>query len=173
MDKILNGLEGVGCYLDDIIITGKDDEEHKRNLLAVVERLNQFNVKLKREKCVLFHDQIEYLGHVVDKVGLHPSPSKVESLKSAPQPKSLHEVQSLLGFINYYRKFIPNLSTIVGPKEQSKSKANCEWTVECQNAFDKVKEILSSEAVLVYFDPDKDVTLAVDASPCGIRRHFT
>ncbi|XP_071843318.1 uncharacterized protein [Apostichopus japonicus] len=168
MDKILNGLEGVGCYLDDIIITGKDDEEHKRNLLAVVERLNQFNVKLKREKCVLFQVQIEYLGHVVDKVGLHPSPSKVESLKSAPQPKSLHEVQSLLGFLNYYRKFIPNLSTIVGPIEQSKSKSKFEWTVECQNAFDKVKEILSSEAVLVYFDPDKDVTLAVDASPRGI-----
>lgn len=77
-------------------------------------------------------------------------------------------MQSLLGLINYYRKFIPNLSTIVGPIEQSKSKSKFEWTVECQNAFDKVKEILSSEAVLVYFDPDKDVTLAVDASPCGI-----
>ena len=117
---------------------------------------------------MLFQDQIEYLGHVVDKDGLHPSPSKVESLNAAPQPKSIHEVQSLLGFINYYRKFIPNLSTIVGPIEESKRKPKFEWTRECQSAFEEVKQILTSEAVLVYYDPSKDVTLAVDASPHGI-----
>ncbi|XP_030850652.1 uncharacterized protein K02A2.6-like [Strongylocentrotus purpuratus] len=168
MDKILHGLKGVGCYLDDIIVTGSSDEEHASNLESVLKRLSQFGLRLKRSKCAFMQDSVEYLGHVVDAGGLHPSPSRVEAIASASPPKDASEVQSFTGLINYYRKFIPNLASILKPIDGLKKKQVFEWTSECQKAFDLVKKILSSSKVLVYFDPSKEVTLAVDASPYGI-----
>ena len=73
MDKILHGLDGVGCYLDDIIVTGSSDEEHLANLERVLTRLSQFGLRLKKSKCVLMQSSVEYLGYKVDAEGLHPS----------------------------------------------------------------------------------------------------
>ncbi|XP_030847129.1 uncharacterized protein K02A2.6-like [Strongylocentrotus purpuratus] len=168
MDKILHGLKGVGCYLDNIIVTGSSDKEHASNLESVLKRLSQFGLRLKRSKCAFMQDSVEYLGHVVDAGGLHPSPSRVEAIASASPPKDASEVQSFTGLINYYRKFIPNLASILKPIDGLKKKQVFEWTTECQKVFDLVKKILSSSKILVYFDPSKEVTLAVDASPYGI-----
>ena len=168
MDKILHGLDGVGCYLDDIIVTGSTDEEHLTNLDQVLSRLSRFGLRLKKSKCMFMQSSVEYLGYKVDAEGIHPSPSRVEAIASARAPQDASEVQSFVGLINYYRKFIPNLATILEPIDALKKCKEFEWTPQCQRAFQEVKKILTSGAVLVYFDPQKDVTLAVDASPYGI-----
>ena len=67
MDQVLHGLKGVVCYLDDILVTGKDDEEHLVNLKATLERLKQHGLRLKRSKCVFMADSVEYLGYRVDR----------------------------------------------------------------------------------------------------------
>lgn len=168
MDKILAGLSGVGCYLDDIIITGKDDEEHLENLQKVLDRLRQFGLRLKRSKCVFFADSVEYLGYHVNAEGIHPSKARVEAIKTASPPRNMSEVHSFVGIANYYRKFVPQLASILEPIDDLKKADDFQWTPECQQAFEEVSEILSSGALLVYFDPGKEITLAVDASPYGI-----
>ena len=115
MDKILQGLNGVSCYLDDILVTGIDDTEHLNNLQKVFERLQEYGVQLKRSKCSFMSTSVEYLGYKIDAKGLHTTPQKVEAIQQAPNPKNVQQLRSFLGLVHYYGKFIPNLATITEP----------------------------------------------------------
>ena len=75
MDQLLHGLSGMMCYLDDIIVTGADDQEHLSNLAKVLGRLRARGFQLKKEKCHFFKPIVEYLGHLIDAHGLHTTPS--------------------------------------------------------------------------------------------------
>ena len=91
MDQILQGIEKVTCYLDDILITGKSDEEHLMNLSDVLQRLQNHGVCLKLEKCRFMEDSVEYLGHRVDSKGLHTTDSKLKAIVDAPPPRNAQE----------------------------------------------------------------------------------
>ena len=95
------------CYIDDIMVTGATEEEHLKNLEQVLQRLQSYGFRLKLTKCRFMRDSVEYLGLVVNDQGLHASTEKIEAV--------LGELQSFLGMMNYYRKFIPNLATILKP----------------------------------------------------------
>ena len=98
MDQILSGLEGVICYLDDILISGRSLEEHKENLTNVFKRLQQFGLRLKLIKCHFLEKEVEYLGYVINKEGLHPSPKKVDGIARAPVPKNTTELRAIPWF---------------------------------------------------------------------------
>ena len=169
MDKILNGLEHVGCILDDIIITGVDDDEHWRNVELVLQRLSDMNIQLNLSKCYFMKDEVEYFAFRVTKEGIQPSKKKVDAVLQVPEPKSLKELQSWLGLVNYYRKFIPNMSTIVQPLTELLGKnVPWNWTDACKQACETVKQLSTSSSVLVHYQPERTVTLAVDASPYGV-----
>ena len=169
MDKILNGLDHVGCILDDIIITGVDDDEHLHNLEAVLQRLNDMNVKLNVSKCYFMKDEVEYFVFRVTKAGIEPSEQKVEAVIQVPEPQDKKELLQWLGLVNYYRKFIPNMSTVVQPLTGLLSNGvPWNWTTDCSEACKTVKQLLASSSVLVHYQPDKPVTLAVDVSPYGL-----
>jgi hypothetical protein len=103
MDKRLYALS-VGCYLDDmIIITARNDQEHLQNLTAVLQRLDQHGVKLKKSKCFFFKPYIQYLGFIVDARSLHPTPDKIEAIIDDEHPRYVTELQSFVGLVNYYR----------------------------------------------------------------------
>ena len=102
-------------YLDDIVVQGTDLQKHVENLEQVFERLRAAKLTLKLEKCEFFKEEVEYLGHVISVEGLKPQPSKVEAIRLAPVPKTVRELQSFLGMINYYRKFIPKYSMVARP----------------------------------------------------------
>ena len=89
-------------YLDDIIIHARTPEEHLERLEAVFERLKKAGLKLKPSKCTFFRDRIAYLGHIVSKQGIEADPKKIEAIRNWPQPKTVTEVRSFLGFMNYY-----------------------------------------------------------------------
>ena len=168
MDKILQGLS-VGCYLDDLIITGRNDDEHYANLDAVLKRLDQHGIKLRRPKCFFLQSSVQYLGFTIDADGLHPTSDKVRAILEAARPGNVNELQSFLCLVNYYRRFLSNLSTILNPLNHLLKKSVIwKWTVSCEKSFKLLKKALVSSDVLVHYDPDKPITLAVDASPYGL-----
>ena len=97
MDVVLQGLPNVICYLDDILVTGKTEDEHLANVERVLERLQQYGIRAKKAKCSFLSMSVEYLGHRVDASGLHTTPSKVEAVQSCPQPQNVQELRSFLG----------------------------------------------------------------------------
>ena len=115
METILQGLEHVQCYIDDILITGSNEEEHLHNLEEVLKRLSQYGIRVKEGKCAFFKDKVEYLGHQISSEGLHTAPKKVEAIQAAPTPANTQELRSFLGLLHYYGKFVPDLASLVHP----------------------------------------------------------
>ena len=108
-------LQGIICYLDDILVTGRSNEEHIRNLRTVLQRLQEHGVRLRREKCSFFQNSVEYLRHLITAEGVHTTSKKIEAVVEAPAPQNVTELRSFLGLLNYYGKFIPNLASILHP----------------------------------------------------------
>ena len=113
MDTILQGIPNIICYIDDILVTGADDQTHLHNLAEVLQRLEQHGIKLAKAKCSFMKPLVDYLGHRVDTEGLHTTADKVVALLKAPVPTNVQELRSFLGLLNYYGKFLPNLATIL------------------------------------------------------------
>ena len=115
MDRILEGVAGTVCYMDDILVLGENESQHGERLMAVLQKLDKACLKLKREKCELNKSQVEYLDHVISSRGIQPSESKVEAIRDAPPPTNVTELKAFLGLLSYYRKFPPNLSSVLEP----------------------------------------------------------
>ena len=98
----------VAAYLDNILVAGRTEQKHLKNLTQVLEWLNSAGMKLKKEKCAFCLPQVEYLGHVISEEGLRPSSSKIKAMMDAPEPLTLSELKSFLSLTNYYAKFLPN-----------------------------------------------------------------
>ena len=169
MDNILQGLYGVCTYLDDILVTGKTADEHIKNLNAVLTRLREAGMRLKKAKCQFSLRKIEYLGHVISSKGLEPATSKVTAIVDAPSPHNVSQLKSLLGLVNYYGKFLPNLSTTLAPLYRLlRQGVKWQWKPDEAAALTEVKEALQSPNLLVHFDSTKPLVLACDASPVGV-----
>ena len=106
MDSILQGISQVICYLDDILVTGRNEVEHLQHLQEVFQRLKDHGVHLKREKCSFLTDSVEYLGHHIDSRGIHTS-KKVQAILNAPAPQNLRQLQSFLGLLKLLYKVYP------------------------------------------------------------------
>ena len=169
MDVVLQGLPNVMCYLDDIIISGTSDAEHLSSLARVLDRLQSHGFRLRQDKCVFLADSVEYLGHRIDAKGLHTTSGKLEAIREAPTPQNVTQLRSFLGLLNYYGKFIANLSTLLHPLNNLlRQGVPWRWSGECAKAFRRAKEALISSQVLAHYDPQLPVKLAADASAYGI-----
>ncbi len=115
METLLPGLTGVSVYLDDILITGSTLDEHLQNLTRVLEKLDTSGLRVNRKKCAFLLASIDYLGHVLDQDGLHPTEEKIRAIRDAPEPENLSQLRSFIGLLNYYGKFLPNLSSTLSP----------------------------------------------------------
>ena len=112
---------------------------------------------------------IEYLGHKITKDGLQPSESKVEAVTKAPFPQNVTELKDFLGLINYYGKFLLNLSITLAPLHKLLAKG-AQWKCgnQQQQAFEIVKTQLSSSELLAHYDPEVQLVLCCDASPYSL-----
>ena len=169
MEGLLQGIPNVAIFLDDILLTGKDDQEHLQTLSKVLQRLKEAGLRLKRSKCSFMSDEVMFLGHKVDSAGLHPVHEKVQAIKEAPTPSNVTELKAYLGLLNYYNKFLPSLSTVLAPVHKLLQKdTKWQWGEAQKAAFEKSKEMMQSADVLVHYDPGKDIVLLCDASPYGV-----
>ena len=169
MDTILQGIPHTVCYIDDILVTGDTEEEHLRNLEEVLRRLQHYGIRVKRRKCSFLQESVEYLGHRIDGEGLHTTPRKVEAVQLAPTPRNQKQLRSFLGLLQYYGKFIPNMSTTLNPLNALLRKdTKWKWSAEAEKAFKQAKELLTSATVLAHYNPGLPLRLAADASAYGI-----
>ena len=150
MSSILHGIPGVTCFIDDIVVYGETRQDHDTNLRMVLQKLNDVGMKLNN-KCEFYVDSLQVLGHMIDKDGVHPLPSKVDSIVNAPVPESKDQVKSFLGLAGYYAKFISNFASKVIPIRQVQGSSPFQWTNSADTAFKQIKEeILNSPALSVY-----------------------
>uniref|UniRef100_A0AAV2KXD0 ribonuclease H n=1 Tax=Knipowitschia caucasica TaxID=637954 RepID=A0AAV2KXD0_KNICA len=168
MENVMRDLN-VLVYLDDLLVMGRDEAEHLLNLDRVLQRLQENGLRVKKSKCDFGKTQIEYLGHMLDEKGVYPSKDKVRAVHDAPTPTNIKELRAFLGLVNYYGRFLPQQSTVLAPlykllKDQTKWR----WSKVEQSAFDKCKEMLTGDKVLVHYDPSLPLSLACDASAYGI-----
>lgn len=169
MDTILQGAPGAMCYIDDILVTGTTQTEHLKNLEEVFRRLQSHGIRMKRNKCLFMQESVEYLGHRLDADGIRATPEKVAAIMRAPMPKNVQQLRSFLGLLNYYRKFLPNLATIVQPLNDLLQKnRKWLWTTKCTQAVKTAKELLTTSNLLMHYDPSLPLKLAADASQYGL-----
>jgi hypothetical protein len=159
----------VVVYLDDILIYSADEEIHKVHVRQVLERLRRHELHARPEKSFFHTDTIEYLGVMVSPQGISMDPAKVETITRWPEPQNVKEVQSFLGFSNFYRRFIDNYSGITKALTNLTRKDQLfEWTNACQSAFDLLKKAFTQAPVLCHFSPDQPIVMECDASDYAI-----
>ena len=169
LNQILEGIPGVVNYIDDILIYASTEEEHDNRLQMVLQKCGAENIKLKKEKCYLKQNSVKYLGHIISSQGMQPDPEKVEAIRSMPSPEDKQGVQRLLGLVNWLARFIPNASSITEPiRSLMKKDIEFQWNDEQERAFTRIKDVLTGENVLKYYDVNEDVTISVDASKSGL-----
>jgi len=166
---MLRGIPMSGSFADDSICSGKSDNEHLEILRAMFIRFKEYNYRLSREKCEFMKLTLEYLGHVLTKEGIIPSPSKVEAIQSIAIPRNVSEVKSFLGLVNFYGKFIHTLSDISEPLNRlTRKDTDWNWTRDCDSAFKRIKSCLMSSQCLVHHDLNLPIGISCDASPIGL-----
>ena len=180
MESCLGELHLNWCiiYLDDIIVFSQTPEEHVHRLKAVFNKLRTAGLKLKPSKCDLFKKEIKYLGHVVSNEGVSTDPDKIKSVTEWPQPTTVTELRSFLGFVSYYRRFIPNFSKVAKPLNQllqnmegtssQKKKFKVHWGTEQQEAFGTLQRLCTESTILAYADFKAPFILHIDASGDGL-----
>ena len=177
-------------YLNDISIFAPTIDDLLDWIELVFDRLKQFNFKIKPKKCQFFNTSVLFLGHILSANGISANPEKVEKVKTWPVPKNIKDVQSFLGLASYYRWFINKFAEKalcfhehVGPtsnkqKKKVRTKKNTttgierklrffEWMTKHQDAFNALKEALSTAPVLGYPDFSREFILETDASLNG------
>jgi hypothetical protein len=151
---------------DDIIVYGKSQKEHDSALEATLQALQRSGLTVNKNKCELNKDKITFFGVVFSKDGISPDPKKVQAVKDAVPPTNVSELRSFLGMTNYSSRFIPHYASITEPLRcLTCQSTDWKWDEEQQNGFDKLKNELSSQTVINYFDPASEVKILVDASP--------
>lgn len=113
IDQILQGIPRTQVILDDIIITGKTNQEHLANVRRVLESLRDYNLRAEITKCEFFKDEITYCRHKINKEGLHKIHEKIDAVVNAPKPENVSQLKAYLGLLNYNYRFLPNMSTVV------------------------------------------------------------
>ena len=172
MELVLNGFHWKICliYLDDVIFMGCTFEEELERLKRVFERLARAGLKLKPKKCVFFQKRVSYLGHVVTEEGISADPGKVKQDRTWPIPENSTEVKSFHGLASYYRRFVPDFSTVAQPLNNlTEAKKDFVWTGECRRVFDRLKCALTSARDMAYPIREGKFVLDTDASDHGIR----
>ena len=140
-------------------------EEHVKHVKKVLRKLKEYKLYLQPGKCEIHVQETDYLGFVISTEGVKMDPKKIQTVQEWPKPNTVKDVQSFLGFANYYRKFIKEYSKITAPlTEITKKEVGFRWNQEHQDAFDRIKQIFLEAPVLAMYDPRKKTRVETDAS---------
>ena len=173
MRTVLQGLDKVSCFVDDILIHSHDWSSHLATLRQVLTRLKDHGLYLKPSKCEIGFTQLQYLGHLVGEGVVSPVQDKVRAIKDMEKPSIVTQLRSFLGSVGYYQWLIPHFNAIAAPLQQMTSSklgknSPVPWTDEAERAFLKLREALTGEPVLQLVKPDFPFILQTDASDEGL-----
>lgn len=165
------GLTGCAlCFVDDLLVYSNSVEEHLQHVAAVLDMLHNCGLRAHPEKSIFFTEKVEFLGHLISAQGLSPHEAKVAAIRALSSPTCLTELRSKLAFINYYRCYIPDFSTIAAPLNalMRKDAVWC-WGPEHETAFQTLKDIVCTPGVVLKrFDESLPITVYTDWSGVGI-----
>ena len=154
---------------DDILIYGRNKEEHHKNLKKVLDILKRWGLTANSGKCEFFAASIKFYGLIFTSDGVSPDPAKVEALRNAKAPASKRELKSFLGMTNFSANFIPKYSDYtVKLRKLLHDSSQWEWTDGHENAFQVLKDCLKDSCMLHYFEPQLETHIICDASPFGL-----
>ena len=167
--QALEGLEGVRCIADDVIIWGRTEDEPDERVRLFLLRCCEIGISMNKEKCRFGLHEIPFMGHVISNTGLKPDTSKVEAVLKMEPPTDKAGLERLRGTVNYLSKFVPKLSEVTRPINDL-TRPDTEWTWDSaqDKALEEVKHLLTQAPVLAYFDPTKELSIQCDASGQGL-----
>lgn len=167
--QIFDDIPGNVCYIDDLLVYGKDKHEHDVNLRRVLERAREANIKFNKNKCKFNVSEVKFVGHIITNNGVKIDNDKIESILKIPIPRNKKEVEKFLGLVTYVSKFLPGLSEKTTKlRELLNKKVLFVWDENHTKSFNNIKQALTTTPVLQYFDANKPITLSVDASQNGL-----
>jgi len=182
IDDVLKEHIGRICYvyIDDIIVFGENQESHLRNLETIFSCLNEAGLKVNLEKTHFMDTEVEFLGYVISPEGIRPDPKKIQAIRLIAPPETLKELKRFLGLTSYYRKFIRDYAKIAKPltnltrgenaQVSARKSKNVPITLDSEalQAFESLKELLTSPEILCFPDFNKPFNLTTDASNLAI-----
>lgn len=176
MDTVLQDIPAAFTYLDDILVASASEKQHVEDLRTVFDRLRDFGLVIRLEKCLFGVDEIDFLGHRVTSQGSTPLRTKVAAVEEFSRPTTLKGLQEFLGMINFYHRFLPNVTKTLCPlyealKTTRKSEP-IQWTDQMIKAFDDSKISLANASMLAHPQPDAPIALTSDASDRAIGAVF-
>jgi len=166
---VLKRCQGVANIADDVIVYGRNQEEHDRRLFAVLDKLKESGMTLNKRKCEFRMPELTFFGLNLTEDGINPTEEKIAAILNAGSPKTASEARSFMGLVQYSARFIPNLSTISKPiRDLTIKNQNFTWGREQEKAFLRLKTLISSAETLAYFRRDCQTRIIADASPVGL-----
>ncbi|XP_063366280.1 uncharacterized protein K02A2.6-like [Cydia amplana] len=162
IEKLLLGCEGVINFMDDILVYGRDKEEHDARLQQVISVLNDNNVVLKQEKCIIGVTKVHFLGHELSAEGVRPLQKYLSAIQQFRAPKTVAELQSFMGLVKEPMK------VLLRNRPGKNMSLQNDWGCKQETAFETLKQAISKIPTLGYYDVTKKTIVIADASPVGL-----
>ncbi|GFO39028.1 Gag-Pol protein [Plakobranchus ocellatus] len=167
--ELFGAFPGVVAIHDDVIIHGRNRQDHDLNLQRFLSACEKYGVRLNKNKLALASGKINFMGHVISSGGIRTDPEKVRAISDFPQPTSLTEVRRFLGMVQYLSRYISNLTEDLHPIQNlTKKDVPFLWSENQENAFLAIKAKFADSPCLATYNPSKELVLENKASEYGL-----
>ena len=167
--QTIAGCPGATNIADDIVVHGKTTEDHDRNLVTLLNRLQERNLTLNKDKCKIGMSQIVFMGLLLNKHGVGPTEEKVKAIRETEAPTNVAELRSFLGLVSFSSRFLPDFATTVELlRRLTRQRDKWHWGKEENEAFEALKTQLAEASMMAFYDKDVPTEVVTDASPVGL-----